>query len=74
MNVSVVILAAGAGTRMKSHIPKVLHKICGKEMLFYSIDEALKISDDVHIVLFHQENVIKERLLCAYKQDRKSVV
>ncbi len=68
MNVSVVILAAGAGTRMKSHIPKVLHKICGKEMLFYSIDEALKISDDVHIVLFHQENVIKERLLCAYKQ------
>ena len=53
MSVSVVILAAGAGTRMKSNLPKVLHRICGKPMLFYSIDEALNLSDDVHIVLFH---------------------
>ncbi len=28
-----VILAAGQGTRMKSALPKVLHKICGKELL-----------------------------------------
>ena len=28
-----VILAAGKGTRMKSRIPKVLHKIAGTEML-----------------------------------------
>jgi bifunctional UDP-N-acetylglucosamine pyrophosphorylase/glucosamine-1-phosphate N-acetyltransferase len=30
---SAVILAAGKGTRMKSEMPKVLHRICGREML-----------------------------------------
>ena len=41
---SVIIMAAGAGTRMKSATPKVLHKISGKEMLYYSINEAKKIN------------------------------
>ena len=53
-NKSIIILAAGAGTRMKSTTPKVLHKISGKSMLFYSIKEALKLSDDITVVLFHQ--------------------
>ena len=66
MSVSVVILAAGAGTRMKSNLPKVLHRICGKPMLFYSIDEALNLSDDVHIVLFHQESLVKEKIIESY--------
>lgn len=58
MPTSIIILAAGAGSRMKSDIPKVLHKICGKEMLFYSIKESLKLSDDIHVVLFHQAEKI----------------
>ncbi|MBU0923724.1 bifunctional UDP-N-acetylglucosamine diphosphorylase/glucosamine-1-phosphate N-acetyltransferase GlmU [bacterium] len=53
-NKSIIILAAGAGTRMKSDTPKVLHKISGKAMLYYSIKEALKLSDDITVVLFHQ--------------------
>lgn len=53
-NKSIIILAAGAGTRMKSTTPKVLHKISGKSMLYYSIKEALKLSDDVTVVLYHQ--------------------
>jgi len=53
-NKSIIILAAGAGTRMKSTTPKVLHKISGKSMLYYSIKEALKLSDDITVVLFHQ--------------------
>ena len=34
-NLYAVILAAGNGTRMKSCSPKVLHKVCGKELISY---------------------------------------
>ncbi|HEY9203956.1 MAG TPA: NTP transferase domain-containing protein, partial [Sulfurimonas sp.] len=35
--ISIVILAAGKGSRMKSSKAKVLHTICGREMLYYII-------------------------------------
>ncbi|MBM3948816.1 MAG: UDP-N-acetylglucosamine diphosphorylase/glucosamine-1-phosphate N-acetyltransferase [SAR202 cluster bacterium] len=35
-----IILAAGKGTRMKSLIPKVLHRICGREMVALVVDSA----------------------------------
>jgi bifunctional UDP-N-acetylglucosamine pyrophosphorylase/glucosamine-1-phosphate N-acetyltransferase len=35
---SVVILAAGQGTRMKSELPKVLHPVCGRPMLLHVLD------------------------------------
>ena len=38
-----IILAAGQGTRMKSSLPKVLHKIGGRAMLDWSIDLARKV-------------------------------
>lgn len=60
MALSVVILAAGSGTRMKSSTPKVLHKICGQELLLYSIEVALQLSDDVHIVLYNQAQRVQE--------------
>ncbi len=56
-NLSIIILAAGKGTRMKSSLPKVLHKISGKAMLYYSIKEAQKLSDDIHVVLYHQSDL-----------------
>ncbi|MBI4354052.1 MAG: bifunctional N-acetylglucosamine-1-phosphate uridyltransferase/glucosamine-1-phosphate acetyltransferase [Candidatus Omnitrophica bacterium] len=37
---SVVILAAGSGTRMKSELPKVLHPMCGRPMIAYALDLA----------------------------------
>ncbi len=43
MKVSIVILGAGQGTRMKSTIPKVLHKISDKEMIFYPIEVSLEL-------------------------------
>ncbi len=37
---AVVIMAAGAGTRMKSVIPKVLHKVAGQSMISLAVDAA----------------------------------
>ncbi|WP_294126556.1 bifunctional UDP-N-acetylglucosamine diphosphorylase/glucosamine-1-phosphate N-acetyltransferase GlmU [Propionicimonas sp.] len=37
---AVVIMAAGAGTRMKSAIPKVLHKVAGQSMISWAVDAA----------------------------------
>lgn len=61
-NKSIIVLAAGAGTRMKSDTPKVLHKISGKPMLYYSIKEALKLSDDITVVLFHQAQRVQAEM------------
>ncbi len=37
---TVLIMAAGHGTRMKSSLPKVLHPVCGRPMLHWVIDAA----------------------------------
>ncbi|MCL5611095.1 MAG: NTP transferase domain-containing protein, partial [Chloroflexi bacterium] len=41
MKITAVLLAAGQGTRMKSDLPKVLHPLCGKPMIWH-VMEALK--------------------------------
>ncbi len=58
-NLSIVILAAGKGSRMKSNKAKVLHEISGKPMLYHIIKESQKLSDDITIVVAHQ----KERVI-----------
>lgn len=68
-NLSIIILAAGAGTRMKSSLPKVLHKISGKPMLYYSILESLKLSDDVTVVLYHQASLVQKSMESYFKEE-----
>lgn len=47
-----IILAAGEGKRMKSSTPKVLHKVCGKEMVNHVIDTMRKSGiDEVNVVI-----------------------
>lgn len=72
-NCSIIILAAGMGTRMKSSIPKVLHKLCGKEMLFCVIDEVSLISDDIHIVLYNKSDSIIELLSNTYLNNKFNI-
>jgi bifunctional UDP-N-acetylglucosamine pyrophosphorylase / glucosamine-1-phosphate N-acetyltransferase len=38
---TVVILAAGQGTRMRSRTPKVLHDLCGRPMIAWPVAAAL---------------------------------
>ena len=44
---SVVILAAGKGTRMYSDLPKVLHKVAGKPMVKHVIDTANQLGAEI---------------------------
>lgn len=66
MSISVVILAAGQGTRMKSSTPKVLHQISGKAMLFHVIDAAQSLSNDITVVLYHQADRIRKEIEAHY--------
>ncbi len=62
MSLSVIVLAAGQGTRMKSKRPKVLHPISGLPMLHFVLKTAQSVSDDVTVVLYHQAERIKEAI------------
>lgn len=63
MSLSIIILAAGKGSRMKSSKAKVLHSISGKEMLYFIIKESMKISDDITIVIHHQKEAVQEAMI-----------
>lgn len=43
---TVVILAAGKGTRMRSRRPKVLHPLCGRPLVAWVVEQALSLSAD----------------------------
>ena len=51
MNIVTIILAAGKGTRMKSNLPKVLHKVCGKPMLEHVIETAKNAGSSREVVI-----------------------
>jgi len=60
---SVVILAAGKGTRMYSDLPKVLHTLAGKAMVQHVIDAANTLgADRVHLVYGHGGDLLKKSL------------
>ena len=46
-----VILAAGQGTRMKSPLPKVLHKVGGRSMLDRAMDRAVEAGEALAVGL-----------------------
>jgi len=59
-NVSVIILAAGMGTRMKSTKAKVLHEILEKPMILYVVETAKKVAgNDVILVIGNQADKVK---------------
>lgn len=60
---AVVIMAAGAGTRMKSAIPKVLHRIAGKSMVALAVDAADALTPQrLVVVVGHQREMVSEHL------------
>ena len=55
-----LILAAGMGTRMKSKMPKVIHKVCGKELVRWVIDASRAAgADEVVAVIGHKAEMVR---------------
>lgn len=55
-----VILAAGEGTRMKSKLPKVAHKVCGKPLVTHVVDIAEDADVEKNIVVVgHKSDKVK---------------
>ncbi|WP_257351296.1 bifunctional UDP-N-acetylglucosamine diphosphorylase/glucosamine-1-phosphate N-acetyltransferase GlmU [Pseudalkalibacillus decolorationis] len=63
LNRFAVILAAGQGTRMKSHLYKVLHPVCGKPMVQHVVDQIeLVQADKIVTVIGHGADLVKSQL------------
>ena len=60
---TVVILAAGEGKRMKSGLPKVLQPLAGRPLLMHVIDTARKLEPSaIHVVYGHGGDRVREAL------------
>ncbi len=63
MNLSIIILAAGQGTRMRSCLPKVLHPVGGMPLLQHVVNTAnLLKPDSIHVVFGHGGEQVRETL------------
>jgi bifunctional UDP-N-acetylglucosamine pyrophosphorylase/glucosamine-1-phosphate N-acetyltransferase len=61
VDLAVVILAAGEGTRMESDLPKVLHPLAGRPLVAYALDTARQVSDALPIlVVGHGADAVRE--------------
>ena len=59
---TVVILAAGEGTRMRSALPKVLHPICGRPMILWPLLAARAAGAERVIVVDNPKQLLRDHL------------
>ena len=63
MTVSAIVLAAGAGTRMRSERPKPLHRICGRPMVLHVIHALEKLQPARTVVVVgHGGDLVSQRV------------
>ena len=66
-SLAVVILAAGAGTRMRSTLPKPLHELGGRPLVAYALRAAEQLdADTTVIVVGHRADDVRRALGDAY--------
>jgi len=74
MDSTAVILAAGFGTRMKSALPKTLHKIAGRSMLRHLLASVEQVFDRVVVVIGPEMDAVRQEAaphVCVVQQDRR---
>ena len=63
MQLEVIILAAGQGSRMQSQLPKVLHQLAGKPLVKQVIDAAQELKPSaIHLIIGHAGELVKQQL------------
>ncbi|MGK0221819.1 MAG: bifunctional UDP-N-acetylglucosamine pyrophosphorylase/glucosamine-1-phosphate N-acetyltransferase, partial [Limisphaerales bacterium] len=63
MNLDLVILAAGKGTRMRSSLAKVLHPLGGKPLLKHAVETASRLAPrQTCIVIGHQGQAVQDAM------------
>jgi len=60
MDVSVVVLAAGQGSRMKSSRPKVLHCLAGQPLVAHVVKVARQFTPDISLVIGHGAEQVRQ--------------
>lgn len=58
---AVVVLAAGEGTRMRSRLPKVLHRLAGRPMVHYVLDAAAPLNPAVTALVVGRDAEVVRR-------------
>lgn len=66
-----IVLAAGQGTRMKSALPKVMHRVCGLPIVHFGVKAAIEAGcGDVVVVVGHGRELVEEYLRHAFQGGR----
>jgi bifunctional UDP-N-acetylglucosamine pyrophosphorylase/glucosamine-1-phosphate N-acetyltransferase len=61
VDLAVVILAAGEGTRMKSDLPKVLHPLGGRALVTHSLTTARELTDKAPVLIVgHESEAVRD--------------
>jgi bifunctional UDP-N-acetylglucosamine pyrophosphorylase / glucosamine-1-phosphate N-acetyltransferase len=74
MSRTAVILAAGFGTRMKSTVPKTLHKIAGRSMLRHLLASCEQVFDRIVVVIGPDMEAVRREAaphVCVVQQERR---
>ena len=70
-----ILLAAGQGTRMKSALPKVMHRLCGLPIVHFGVQAALDAGcGEVVVVVGHGRQFVEEYLRSAFPRERVRTV
>ena len=70
-----ILLAAGQGTRMKSALPKVMHRVCGLPIVHFGVRAALDAGcGEVVVVVGHGRQLVEEYLERAFPKERVRTV
>lgn len=61
--IAAIVLAGGKGTRMQANLPKVLHHIIDRPMVFYTLENLNELGvSNIYVVVGHQSEAVKEKI------------